>query len=260
MTAVHAGTATAVLPVPRAPADGPVGPAPSGLAGTVPAPGGRAAAYQRMLHRVMRRELRLLAELLTWAPPAEPGRTRALTRHADLVSRLLLAHHRLERDALWPALVDAVPGRSRAELRDAVAAWTVRAARIDSEVRDLATAARQWAVTGTAAARDALAGACLRLADAVDAHTADEERVLLPLLDAHLDAARWSAVAAAASCRLTRRERRLVLGLALEDSCAGDRARLLDGLSRRQRWAWRLTGARRYRAAVVRLRGEPPAA
>ena len=52
----------------------------------------------------------------------------------------------------------------------------------------------------------------------------------------------------------------MVLGLALEDSCAADRARLLEGLPRRQRWAWRLSGARRYRRAVVRLRGEPPAA
>ena len=59
---------------------------------------------------------------------------------------------------------------------------------------------------------------------------------------------------------LTGRERILVLGLALEDSCAGDRARLLEGLPRQQRWAWRLVGARRYRRAVVRLRGEPPAA
>lgn len=256
MTAVHAGSVTSGLPVPRAPADD----LPPGPPATAPAPDGRAAAHQRVVHRVERRELRLLAGLLAWAPAAEPARTRALTGHADLVARLLLAHHRLEREALWPALLGAVPARSEAPLRDAVAGWTVRAARIDSAVRDLATAARQWEVTGTPAARDVLARACLRLGEAVDAHTTEEERVLLPLLDAHLDADRWSAVTAAAPCRLTRRERRLVLGLALEDSCAGDRARLLDGLSRWQRWEWRLAGARRYRAAVVRLRGEPPAA
>lgn len=257
MTAVQVATATPVIPVPRAAADD-TGAHPGN--GTVPPPGSRAAASQRVVHQVVRRELRTLADLLAWAPPAEPRRTRALSRHADLVSRLLLAHHRLERDALWPALADAVPERCRAELRDAVADWTVRAARIDSSVRDLATAARQWAVAGSSEARDALALRCRRLADAVDAHTAAEERELLPLLDAHLDAARWSTVAAATPCRLTGRERRLVLGLALEDSCAGDRARLLEGLPRRQRWAWRLTGARRYRAAVVRLRGAPPAA
>jgi hypothetical protein len=132
-------------------------------------------------------------------------------------------------------------------------------ARIDAQVRDLATAARQWEVAGTPAARDVVARWCRRLADAVDAHTAAEERDLLPLLDAHLDSRRWAAVASAGSGRLTGRERRLVLGLALEDSCAADRARLLGGLPPRQRWAWRLAGPRRYRRAVVRLRGEPPA-
>jgi hypothetical protein len=254
MTAVQVGTAVPVLPVPRAPADD----VPAGARGPC-ATGSRATASQRVAHQLVRRELRLLADLVSWAPAAEPARTRALTAHLDLVSRVLLAHHRVERDALWPALLAAVPERDEAELRAAVAGWTQRAARIDAQVRDLATAARQWAVSGTAAGRDALARDCLRLADAVDAHLAAEDRVLLPLLDAHLDAARWSVVAATASCRLTGRERSLVLGLALEDICAADRARVLEGQPRHRRLAWRWAGARRYRAAVVRLRGAPPA-
>jgi len=52
----------------------------------------------------------------------------------------------------------------------------------------------------------------------------------------------------------------LVLGLALEDSTAADRARLLSGVSAATRLAWRLHGRVDYRAAVVRLRGAPPAA
>ena len=250
MTVVQIATRTPVLPVPRRAADD----LPSGSS----TPESRAGAYQRVLHRLLRRELRLLAGLISWAPSAEAARTRTLTRHSDLVGRLLLAHHRVERDVLWPALVAAVPDDASA--RTAVADWAVRAARIDAQVRDLATAARQWEVAATPAARDVVARACRRLADAVDAHTAAEERDLLPLLDAHLDGRRWVAVASAGSCRLTGRERRLVLGLALEDCCAAERARLLGGLPRRQRWAWRLAGARSYRRAVVRLRGEPPSA
>jgi hypothetical protein len=253
MTVVQAGTDTAVLPAPRPAAD-------DRVAGSArPAPDSRAGAYQRVLHQAVRRELRLLGDLLSWAPAAEAARTRTLTGHADLLGRLLLAHHRLERDALWPALLDVVPDERVPALRSAIADWAVRSARIDAQVRDLATAARQWAVTGTPAARDALALACRRLADAVDAATAVEERDLVPLLDAHLDAERWAAVAAASSCRLTGRERQLVLGLALEDCCSGDRARVIGGLPRRRRLAWRLVGLRRYRAAVVRLRGAPPA-
>ena len=58
---------------------------------------------------------------------------------------------------------------------------------------------------------------------------------------------------------LAGRERFLVLGLALEDACAHDRARLLAGLPAPTRLAWRVVGRGRYRATVVRLRGAPPA-
>jgi hypothetical protein len=49
------------------------------------------------------------------------------------------------------------------------------------------------------------------------------------------------------------------LGMALEDLGPTNRARLLAGLSPGVRLAWRLRGRAGYRAAVVRLRGAPPA-
>ena len=101
--------------------------------------------------------------------------------------------------------------------------------------------------------------ACLDLADAVDAQTAEEEAVLLPLLGQHLDAEDWAAIARSSHCRLSGREQLLVLGLALEDASAIDRARLISGLSPATRMAWRMHGRSQYRAAVVRLRGAPPA-
>ena len=96
-------TATAVLPPPPAalqpcPATRPPGP---------PTPGAcrrsracRAVAYQRVLHQLVRRELRLLAELAAWAPADEAERTGALTRHAELIGRVLLHHHAVEREAV----------------------------------------------------------------------------------------------------------------------------------------------------------------
>ena len=218
-----------------------------------------AAAYQRVLHQLVRRELRVLAELATWADPADSARTAALTRHADLVGRVLLHHHGTERELLWPALLAALPGDARTEARALVEDCTARCAGIDSRMRDVATAARQWAVTGTAAARDGFALACLDVADDVDAQTAEEEGTLLPLLAAHLPAAQWRAVARAARCPLSAREQLLVLGMALEDLGPTNRARLLAGLPAAVRLAWRLGGRRRYRAAVVALRGAPPA-
>jgi hypothetical protein len=248
-------TATAVRPTGLIPAPRP---AADDTVAHTPAPGaaGRAAAYQRVLHQLVRRELRLLADLAAWAPADESERTADLTRHADLISRVLLHHHRVERESVWPALLAAAPVEAGAAVED----WTASCARIDHMLRDVATAARQWQVAGTVSARTAFAASCRSLADEVDAQTADEERTLLPLLAAHLSTEDWTAIAARSHCRLSAAEQLFVLGLALEDSCADDRARLIGGLPWSVRRAWRVYGARHYRAAVVRLRGAPPAA
>jgi Hemerythrin HHE cation binding domain len=219
----------------------------------------RAAAYERVLHQLVRRELRMLAELAAWADPADAAHTTALTRHADLIARVLLHHHAVERELLWPALLRALPEDERSATRAQLDEWTARSLRVDHGLRDIATAARQWAVAGTAAARDAFALACLDVAEAVDAHVAEEEAGLLPLLAAHLSEAEWLAVSRAARCPLPAHEQLLVLGMALEDLGPTNRARLLAGLSPAVRLAWRLRGRAGYRAAVVRLRGAPPA-
>jgi hypothetical protein len=247
---------TAVLPRPRPSSDDLI------VAAAAERPAGRPAtdrpaACERVLHQLVRRELRLLAELAPWAPADDAPRTRALTRHAELISRVLLHHHAVERDRLWPALQRTLPGDPA--LAAHLDRWRERCAAIDHALRDVATAARQWAVAANVRARDAFALACLDLANAVEAQTAEEERTLVPLLE-HLDPAEWAAIARSACAGLSWRERLFVLGLALEDSCAGDRARLLHGLGRGTRTAWRVYGSGRYRANVVRLRGEPPAA
>jgi hypothetical protein len=220
---------------------------------------GRAVAYQRVLHQLVRRELRLLAELASWAPAAEVERTAALTGHAELISRILLHHHTVEREAVWPALLRTVPAEDVARIREALDAWTASCARIDHMLRGVATAARQWRVAESLHARDEFAMACDALADAVEEQTVDEEGTLLPMLAEHLQPADWAAIARSSHCRLSAREQLLVLGLALEDSSAADRARLLEGLPRSARMAWRMNGGRYYRSAVVRLRGAPPA-
>src|SRR3954470_18924797 len=217
-----------------------------------------AVAYQRVIHRTVRREFRLLAGLAGWAPADDAVRPAEITRHADLIARVLLQHHATEREFLWPALFRSLPDPEAA--RDVVAGWTSRTALLDHHLRDLSTVARQWAVAQTPPARDAFVRACTRLADDVDAASAAEERDLLPLVSMYLPDGDWAAIARRATTALSGREQMLLLGLALEDACALDRARLLAGLAPATRTAWRVVGRRNYRATVVRLRGAPPAA
>ena len=219
-----------------------------------------AVAYQRVLHQTVRREFRMLAGLASWAPADDAARTAEITRHADLMARVLLQHHTTERELLWPALFRGLPAARHDAAREAISTWTTRTALLDHTLRDLSTVARQWAVAGTPPARDGFVRACTRLSDAVDEATRAEERDLLPLLSEYLSDGEWAAVTRAASTTLSGREQMLVLGLALEDACALDRARLLAGLSPTARTAWRVFGRRDFHAAVVRLRGAPPAA
>jgi hypothetical protein len=217
----------------------------------------RAVAYQRVLHQVLRREFRMLAELASWAPAEDAVRAGDLTGHADLLARVLMQHHATERELLWPALFRSLPDPEAS--RNVVAEWTSRAALLDHQLRDLSTDGRQWAVAGTLPARNAFARACTRVADTVDCHLAAEERDLHPLVARYLTDADWTAISRAATTTLSGREQLLVLGLALEDACAIDRGRLMAGLDPVTRTAWRAVGRRHYRSAVVRLRGAPPA-
>src|SRR5829696_6496573 len=189
----------------------------------------------------------------------DPSRTAELTKHADLMARVLLQHHATERELLWPALFRSLPIAVQDAAREPIGDWTHRTALLDHTLRDLSTHARQWAVAPTEPSRAAFARACGRVAEAVEAAQAAEERDLLPLLH-RLPDSEWAAVSRAARCTLSGREQMLVLGLALEDACAIDRARLLAGLPSTVRTAWRVVGRRNFRTAVVRLRGAPPAA
>ncbi|MDP9461252.1 MAG: hemerythrin domain-containing protein [Actinomycetota bacterium] len=144
---------TALIPAPRSAGDD------VPTCGSAPSlrdePTSRAVAYQRVVHRLVRRELRLLADLTAWAPDDEAERTATLTRHTELVGKVLLHHHAVERDTVWPALLRTVPEPPLDEVRSALDEWTARCARIDCMVRDVATAARQWAVAATPPARHA---------------------------------------------------------------------------------------------------------
>ena len=139
-------TATAVrrsapVPAPRPAADD--FPTPGRAPSLRDAPTSRAVAYQRVVHRLVRRELRLLADLAAWAPDDEAGRTATLARHAELIGRILLHHHAVEREAVWPALLRTVPELLRGEVRSLLDDWTAGCARIDRMVGGVATAARQ---------------------------------------------------------------------------------------------------------------------
>ena len=245
MTAVLQRPTALAIPTPRMPSEP--------ITRSTPA-----VAYQRVIHQTVRREFRLLAGLASWAPADDAVRTAEITRHADLVARVLIQHHATERELLWPALFRSLPDPEAA--RDVVADWTSRTALLDHPC----ATSRPWRGSGRwrrpsrRARRSSAPAPAWRTPSTRPPRV--EERDLLPLLSRYLPDGEWTAITRRATTTLSGREQMLVLGLALEDACALDRARLLAGLSPAARTAWRVFGRRDFHAAVVRLRGAPPAA
>ena len=171
----------------------------------------RAVAYQRVVHRLVRRELRLLADLATWAPDDEAERTAALTRHADLARQGADAppHRRARRGLAGTAAHRA--GRALDEVRGA--------RRVHRPLRtDRPHAARRRhgrpavGCRRHVPVRGAFASACRELADAVDAQTDDEERTLLPLLESAPTSPRTGRRSRVGAPPAHTREQLLVLG------------------------------------------------
>jgi hemerythrin-like domain-containing protein len=131
----------------------------------------------RFVHQVHRRATALLADA---APnPSVPG--WALQELRDFLVPFLEHHHESEDHVLWPLLVTAAP-----HLTVALDDLTTDHVRLDETLHAVAKAP----VDGD---RRALTEAARTLRDLIHDHLAQEERLLLPALRAHLSEPAWAA-------------------------------------------------------------------
>ena len=121
-----------------------------------------------LMHRGFRRDLHAFAEAAAATPVGDRTRWVRLARRFGLFASILHKHHHGEDIGLWPLLAE-------------------RGADPDT----LADLALLTAGTDTTAARDRLAGSCVRLRDELGAHLAHEERDGMALVQAHLTQADW---------------------------------------------------------------------
>ncbi|RKE05062.1 hemerythrin domain-containing protein [Streptomyces sp. TLI_171] len=222
----------------------------------MPATAGQATADTRLdpqemviLHRVFRREVPLLADLVETAAPGDRRRTAVLADHLDLVLGALGEHHEGEDDLLWPKLRErAAPGT------DVVA----RMAHQHEAVADALAAATELSHHWRARAdRDT----ALRLAEALRAldrhaaaHMDDEEEHLLPLMADHITAREWSEVGERGRRSVPKTKLLIFLGAILEDATAQERHLFLSQMPPPARLLWHTVGTRLYHRTTARVR------
>ncbi|OBJ53421.1 hemerythrin domain-containing protein [Mycobacterium sp. 1423905.2] len=209
-----------------------------------------AAFEMAMVHRALRTELHRVPNLIDDVGAGEAKRAAVVNAHLNFVVTLLHHHHAAEDDLIWPKLHARVPSCDNAICRMEQAHRAI-AAGVDTAKATGAV----WAKTGARSAGERLRTAVDELIGLVDAHLADEERDVVPLIEDYITAAEWKkATARGASILRTHPRLGLVFaGCMLEGASDDDKHRLLAGVPSAARIMWNLAGTRTYEGYRAKL-------
>lgn len=203
-----------------------------------------------VVHRALRREARLLADLVAAVAPGDTARARVLAGHFRDYRLGLHNHHSGEDELLWPLLLARVDLDAEVVLR-----MEAQHERVAATLGRLDAAMAAWEESAGADERDVLVAALVEHRTVLDEHLDDEEDNLLPLAARHLSVQEWQALGEHLVANTPKLTLFTLFGLVLEDADAGERAMILAGLPRPVRMIWHTLGRPRHARHMRRVRG-----
>ncbi|MEV0200080.1 hemerythrin domain-containing protein [Nonomuraea sp. NPDC050691] len=203
-----------------------------------------------IVHRVLRRESRLLVELVAAVAPGDTARAKVIAGHFRVYRLGLHHHHEGEDELLWPPLL------ARVDLEaDIVLRMQAQHERIAATLRRLDAAVPAWEAGAGADERDTVVAALCEHRAVLREHLDDEEATLLPLAAKHITQQEWASL----GDHLVNNTPKLTLftlfGAVLEDANPAERAIVLSGLPGPVRVIWHVIGRPRYARHIRRVRG-----
>ncbi|HVO27179.1 MAG TPA: hemerythrin domain-containing protein [Candidatus Margulisiibacteriota bacterium] len=209
-----------------------------------------AAFEMAMVHRVFRKDLHGVPGLINSVRAGDAKRAAVVNAHLSFIVAVLHHHHAAEDDLIWPKLHARVPSFDNAICRMEDEHRAVAAG-----IETAKTAGLVWAKTGAPSAADRARTAVDELIGLVDAHLADEERDVVPLIEEYITQSEWKkATARGASILRTHPKLGLVFaGYMLEGVSDEDKHRFLAGVPSAARMMWQLAGTRTYESYRARL-------
>jgi hemerythrin-like domain-containing protein len=206
-----------------------------------------------VVHRVFRRELRLLPPMVDAVPAGDTARSERVARHLVEMTTALHDHHTGEDRLLWPRLRRRVPAAD--QLLDRMALEHVAIAEGLDAARHLTST---WRDTADDRQARQLVALLQTTSAALDRHLGDEERLVLPLVERHITNAEWEELAAHGMGSIPRSRLPVFLGHILEDADPAERAAFLARVPVAGRVLYRLVGRRRYKRETRALRDGLP--
>jgi hemerythrin-like domain-containing protein len=202
-----------------------------------------------LVHRVFRREFRLLPGLVRAVPAGDTVRAEIIGEHLSNVAALH-HHHNSEDELLWPLLLE------RAGMHAAlIHRMEAQHERLHEPLARIEEITPRWRERAAVADREALAEVIAQASVALDEHLSDEEQQILPLVPRHLTHAEWDALGRRGQESIPKGKMALVfLGALFEEATPAERKRFLAGMPSPVRVIWRLFGDRTYRKARDQVR------
>lgn len=202
-----------------------------------------------MAHAALRREFRLLPQLVRDVAPGDAVRAEVVGAHAELVCRILHAHHEGEDTLLWPRLL----GRGGEKAAAIVPTMEKQHHAIDQAHAVAMKFLRSWRPTGQGG--EELAGAFELLLDVLLKHMATEEDQVLPLAEKHVTAAEWRELGEHGMAAISKKELPLAFGMAMYEGDPAVIKAVLAHVPLPVRLLVPVAGRRRYAAHAKRIHG-----
>lgn len=202
-----------------------------------------------VVHRVFRREFRLLPRLVRATAAGDDERASLVADWAIDMAEMLHHHHTNEDELVWPLL------RERAMFDDDLVRVMERqhdqVATLLSPIEPLA---QRWRAEPTVTNREVLARALDMVVAPLVEHLDLEEREILPLVRMHLTKAEYDQLGERGRAAIPKDRMLAVLGALLEDATDAEAELMTADMPKAAKAIWAVVGKRQYRKAMNALR------
>jgi len=202
-----------------------------------------------VVHRVFRREFRLIPELVREVRPGDTARAKVIADHARLVLTGLHGHHTGEDELLWPKLLErAAPDAALVHRMEA------QHERVDAAIQRIGPALDRWEAEARPAVSEEVAAGFDSLRVALLEHLDEEEREILPLAARHITQAEWNELGEHGVGETRKQDLPILFGAVAEEATPEEMVQILGTVPLPVRFLLRTVFARKYQRYVSRVR------
>ena len=203
-----------------------------------------------LVHKVFRRELRLLAVLVGQVEQGDRARAAVLAAHCRELTTALQHHHAAETDLLWRRLAERAPLAPAVEHQ--LRGWHRQHAELMGELDGLLAL---WEQSPDADLQSVLTDILSELSAAVAEHLDAVEEFVLPAVDQVFSSKEWLACGLRAASWIPLNRMAWMLGAMLEDATAEEHQNLMAKVPAPARLLYRMVGQDQYVREMQVVRG-----